>query len=131
MGDGLITSIPPDPAAVTGLRRRLADDAAVEDLCAKTFERVVAKLETFDSSKGVFEAWLVRIARNALIDHLRAANMPFVVVGRPVSLFWPHCMHTTAPSISSRYVPSAARSTKFSSLRTDWLVVAPAAMSVT
>lgn len=54
------------------LARRLADGAAVEDLCARTFERVVARLDSFDPRRGVFEAWVIRIARNALIDHLRA-----------------------------------------------------------
>ena len=60
------------PLVLRFLNRRLADAAAAEDLCAKTFERVVGKLGSFDAKKGVFEAWVIRIARNALIDHLRS-----------------------------------------------------------
>jgi RNA polymerase sigma-70 factor (ECF subfamily) len=60
------------PLVMRFLSRRLGDAATAEDLCAKTFERVVGKLGSFDGKKGVFEAWVIRIARNALIDHLRA-----------------------------------------------------------
>lgn len=54
------------------LSRRLDDAASVDDLCARTFERVVARLDSFDPKRGVFEAWIIRIARNGLVDHLRA-----------------------------------------------------------
>jgi RNA polymerase sigma-70 factor (ECF subfamily) len=60
------------PAVMRFLTRRLRDSSQAEELCALTFERVVARLDSFDASKGCIEAWVIRISRNALIDHLRA-----------------------------------------------------------
>ena len=60
------------PVVMRFLMRRLGDRSEAEDLCAKCFERVVAKLESFEAERGCVEAWVVRIARNALIDQIRA-----------------------------------------------------------
>lgn len=43
-----------------------------EDLTSQTFMRALEHLKTYDEAKGAFSAWLYRIARNLLIDHVRA-----------------------------------------------------------
>jgi RNA polymerase sigma-70 factor (ECF subfamily) len=52
--------------------RRLASRADVEDLVSRTFTRMVEHLHRFDAGRGSVRAWAVGIARNAVIDHLRA-----------------------------------------------------------
>ena len=45
------------------------DDAL--DLTAQTFEKVLIKFDTFDSTKGKISTWIFSIARNTLIDFYR------------------------------------------------------------
>lgn len=52
-----------------GARVRGAED--VEDLVATVFGRVVAGLEGFDAGRGPVFAWVLGMARHAVIDHLR------------------------------------------------------------
>jgi RNA polymerase sigma-70 factor (ECF subfamily) len=52
--------------------RRLASRADVEDLVSRTFTRMVEHLHRFDAARGSVRAWSIGIARNAVIDHLRA-----------------------------------------------------------
>ncbi len=42
-----------------------------EDIVSDVFMKAVAKLDDFDASAGTFQAWIYRIARNAVIDHYR------------------------------------------------------------
>lgn len=56
------------------LGRRLDGRADVEDLVGRTFGRVVEHLHRFDPERGNVRAWVIGIARNALIDHLRAQH---------------------------------------------------------
>lgn len=42
-----------------------------EDITSDVFHKALTKLSSFSSDKGVFSAWLYRIARNAVIDHYR------------------------------------------------------------
>ncbi|HEX2194645.1 MAG TPA: sigma-70 family RNA polymerase sigma factor [Candidatus Limnocylindria bacterium] len=51
------------------VRVRRREDA--EDLTQVVFERIVASLPTYRGRGRPFEAWAFRIARNAVIDHLR------------------------------------------------------------
>src|SRR5690348_16107083 len=51
--------------------RRVAGRADVEDLVSRTFTRVVEHLHRFDPARGNVRAWVIGIARNAVIDHLR------------------------------------------------------------
>jgi RNA polymerase sigma-70 factor (ECF subfamily) len=53
------------------LRFRLPSAAQAEDLTADVFLRAVRAVATFDPGRGSARAWLFRIARNALRDHLR------------------------------------------------------------
>lgn len=43
-----------------------------EDLTSQTFLKALDKIQSFDASKGTFQAWLFRIAHNLLIDHYRS-----------------------------------------------------------
>lgn len=56
--------------------RRIDERADVEDLVGKVFERVVEHMSRFDPQRGHVRAWVVGIARNAVIDHLRARRAP-------------------------------------------------------
>ncbi|MCX4239582.1 RNA polymerase sigma factor [Paraliomyxa miuraensis] len=51
--------------------RRIAGRADVEDLVSRTFMRVVEHLHRFEPERGNVRAWVLGIARNAVIDHLR------------------------------------------------------------
>jgi RNA polymerase sigma-70 factor (ECF subfamily) len=51
------------------LRIRRREDA--EDLTQVVFERIVGALPRYRSSGKPFQAWAYRIARNAVIDHVR------------------------------------------------------------
>jgi RNA polymerase sigma-70 factor (ECF subfamily) len=59
----------------TPLRRYVAarplsqEDA--EDLCAQVFLRFLEKLADYDPARGAVQAWLLGIARHALLDHYR------------------------------------------------------------
>lgn len=58
-----------DVYAYLGYRTGSAEDA--EDLTQITFERALAGWAGFDPTRGSVRAWLLGIARNALIDHQR------------------------------------------------------------
>lgn len=45
-----------------------------EDLTSQTFMRALERLSSYDVTKGTFSAWIYRIARNLLIDHVRAVK---------------------------------------------------------
>jgi RNA polymerase sigma factor (sigma-70 family) len=48
--------------------------ADAEDLTQQTFERAMRAWERFDSTRASASTWLLAIARNLLIDHLRTAG---------------------------------------------------------
>lgn len=52
--------------------RRLGDRDMTEDVVSVTFEKVFLHLEKFKpGGGGTFQAWVYRIASNAVIDHVR------------------------------------------------------------
>ena len=51
---------------------RLGDPALAEDLSSETFEKALGGLGSFRWQGVPFSAWLFRIARNLLFDHLRS-----------------------------------------------------------
>ena len=63
------------PAIARYLRRRLGGpDEAVEDLTAEVFVKVYQKLGRYEERGLPFSAWLHRIARNQMVDHVRALS---------------------------------------------------------
>jgi RNA polymerase sigma-70 factor (ECF subfamily) len=56
--------------------RRLASHADAEDVTAQTFHRALEHLDGYEWRGLPFGAWLFRIARNLIVDHLRAAGAP-------------------------------------------------------
>lgn len=51
---------------------RLTTGPEAEDLTQQTFERALRAWGTYDESRASAATWLLTIARNLLIDHLRA-----------------------------------------------------------
>jgi RNA polymerase sigma-70 factor (ECF subfamily) len=75
-----------DPAAMGDLYDRFGrvaysvilsivrDGAVAEDLVQETFLRVWNRAQTFDVGRGALGPWLLSIARNRAIDHVRSAS---------------------------------------------------------
>ena len=54
---------------------RIVRNAGVaEDLVQETFLRVWNRVHSFDAEKGALGAWLLAVARNRAIDHLRSVD---------------------------------------------------------
>lgn len=54
------------------LASRTGSRADAEDLTAQVFAKVVENLSRYDKSRGSPRAWVLAMARNVLVDHLRA-----------------------------------------------------------
>ena len=50
------------------------DQSIAEDLVQELFIRVWSRARSFDSSKGALGVWILSIARNMAIDHVRSAQ---------------------------------------------------------
>jgi RNA polymerase sigma-70 factor (ECF subfamily) len=61
------------------LRFHLPSADLAEDLTAEVFLRALKSLDRFDPARGTPQAWLFRIAQNALRDHQRQARRRAVV----------------------------------------------------
>lgn len=53
------------------VRFRLATREAAEDVTEETFLKALRSLRRYDPARSAPRTWLLRIARNAVIDHLR------------------------------------------------------------
>jgi RNA polymerase sigma-70 factor, ECF subfamily len=60
------------PRVLNFFRYRLGDTADVEDLTARTFEKALYARHRYRRDVAGFSTWLLTIARNVAIDHLRA-----------------------------------------------------------
>jgi RNA polymerase sigma-70 factor (ECF subfamily) len=56
------------------LRFQLIAPDEAEDLTAETFLRAVRAADRFDPARASAQTWLLTIARNVLIDHIRSAR---------------------------------------------------------
>jgi len=53
------------------VHRRTMDRQTAEDITSVTFIKALEKIGSYSPGKGVFGAWLYRIARNTITDHYR------------------------------------------------------------
>lgn len=54
--------------------RVVRDSAVAEDLVQETFLRVWNRAQSFDQQRGALGPWILTVARNRAIDHLRSAD---------------------------------------------------------
>ncbi|MCB9705540.1 MAG: sigma-70 family RNA polymerase sigma factor [Myxococcales bacterium] len=69
------------PEVARFVRRRIRAQADADDLTARVFFTLVERLDDFDPARGSLRAWLLRIARNAIIDHVRRQRPTVAVDG--------------------------------------------------
>lgn len=62
------------PEVIRFVARRISSRADAEDLTARVFVAFVERLDRYDRARGSVRGWLLTFARNAVIDHLRAAR---------------------------------------------------------
>lgn len=60
------------PRVLNFFRYRLGETADAEDLTARTFEKAWRARHAYRRDSAAFATWLLTIARNVAIDHLRA-----------------------------------------------------------
>jgi len=70
--------------AYSVLLRITRDPSVAEDLVQELFIRLWNRGKEFDSSKGTLGVWLLSIARNMAIDHVRSAQARFSMRLRPI-----------------------------------------------
>ena len=72
--------------SVRAVGRRIVGDAGADDVVQETFERVWRHAARFDRQRGSLDAWVLRIARNAALGHLRRVrhHVDLAVVPEPV-----------------------------------------------
>ena len=75
------TGLPPDfsqwfrdhqPTVYRYVRFRLASREAAEDVTSQVFMKALRALDRYDPNRAAPRTWLLRIARNAITDHLRS-----------------------------------------------------------
>jgi RNA polymerase sigma-70 factor (ECF subfamily) len=59
------------PTVARFVARRVPVRADAEDLVARTFTRMVERLDSYDPERGTPEAWVLTMARSIVIDHQR------------------------------------------------------------
>lgn len=64
--------------------RRLFDRHSAEDVTSTVFFKVMRNLDSFDGEASDFRSWLLRIATNAVNDHLRGVKRRADVVEKAV-----------------------------------------------
>lgn len=83
------------------LRARCANDDDALDLTAATFERALLAISKYESRGAGVAAWLLRIARNAAIDHARRQRAQPVSAGLKLAAAQPGPEDLEATAIAS------------------------------
>jgi RNA polymerase sigma-70 factor (ECF subfamily) len=73
------------PLVVGYILRRIRVEADAQDLTARVFHRVLERLRDYDQVRGTVRTWVLTIARNTIIDHIRARR-PSVAMDEMVAL---------------------------------------------
>ncbi|MDQ6665644.1 MAG: sigma-70 family RNA polymerase sigma factor [Acidobacteriota bacterium] len=60
--------------AYSVIRSIVRDSSIAEDLVQETFLRVWNRVQAFDSERGALGSWLLAVARNRAIDHIRSSS---------------------------------------------------------
>ncbi len=60
--------------AYTVILRIVRNTAVAEDLTQETFLRIWNRVGSFDAERGALTAWVVTVARNRAIDHVRSQD---------------------------------------------------------
>jgi RNA polymerase sigma-70 factor, ECF subfamily len=68
------------PVIYRNLYGRSGDQTLAEDLASETFVRALRSVKTFQGGSRDFLAWLLRIARNLFLDHVRSARVRWELV---------------------------------------------------
>ncbi len=77
------------------------DQTVAEDLVQELFLRVWSRARDFDAAKGSLGVWILSIARNMAIDHIRSAQARFSLRLRPLE-------HADQKQFSARSGPESA-----------------------
>jgi RNA polymerase sigma-70 factor, ECF subfamily len=77
------------------------DHAVSEDLLQELFLRVWNRARYFDESKGGLGVWILAIARNMAIDHIRSAQARFGGRLRPIEEVDPRFLSTRSRDVES------------------------------
>lgn len=64
---------------------RVRDIKTAEDLTSVTFEKALSKFDTFAADKASILTWLITIARNTIIDHVRKTKAEPAIVWETTS----------------------------------------------
>lgn len=87
------------------------DRSLAEDLLQELFIRVWNRARYFDASKGGLTVWILAIARNMAIDHIRSAQAKFVMRLRPIDtvdpLFLSRRSTSTENAVNRRAIAAA------------------------
>src|SRR5579862_10021249 len=62
------------PRVYNFLRYRLGNETLAEDLTSRTFEKAWRGRHRYRHDLAQFSTWLLRIARNVVVDHRRTAH---------------------------------------------------------
>jgi len=89
------------PRVYNFFRYRVGDDATAEDLTSRTFEKAWTARHRYKADIAGFSTWLLSIARNVAIDHLRSRrqHLPIDLAEEVADERSPELTQTTASDI--------------------------------
>ena len=63
------------PGVFSYIRRIVRNDYDAQDITQQTFVKLATSLDKYDPSRANFSAWMLRMAHNAAVDHLRKQRL--------------------------------------------------------